>query len=515
MNTRKLLQDIGVVSIVLAGARILGFIREILIVPRFGLKHALDAWNIASSVPMTLTTLLTAGILSIVFIPIFTKYVVKDELNSLSRLVGVLFMIISIGFSILVVLGIIFAKPLILLQTRPETSPETIDIAVRLFKIMMPTFLLMAWSGLLTAIHHSFQRFVLPALGSLFVNICVVGSFLLFADTLGVYSLAYGFLAGSALQLLVQLPGVFNKNLRLDINFNMRHPALVGIGSLIIPVLLGSGVQQLKIFFEKYLASGLSMGAVTAYNTAWKVSQLPLSVFVMTISMIIFPQFAESVAKNKPDALKQNILWGLKMISYIIIPAGVGILVLAEPMSVALFQRGAVTWESAVRIAAPLAIFAIGLLPWSYTAVLLKVFYSMGDTKTPVWIACISVSFLVTAELLLVRFGTIGIAIGSVMAAFLSMLLQVIMVRKKIGNFGLTSLLISMIKITISSLAMGGVVFFLHQKAYLLVDMNSNTGRILALTFVIVIGILVYIGSMYLINRKEFSEMLGSLRRRK
>jgi putative peptidoglycan lipid II flippase len=516
MNTRKLIQDIGIVSIVLAGARILGFVREILIVPRFGLKHALDAWNIASSVPMILTTLLTTGILSIVFIPIFTKYVINQDYKALNRLIGVLLSIVTIGFSIVVVLGIIFAKPIILLQTRPSTSPETIAIAIRLFKIMMPTFLLMAWSGLLTAIHHSFQRFVLPAFGALLVNVSVVTFFLLFTDFIGVDALAYGFLVGSFFQLLIQLPGVFGKNLKLNINFEMRHPALIGIGALIIPVLLGSGIQQIKIFFEKYLASGLAMGAVSAYNTAWKVGQLPLSIFVMTVSMIIFPLFAESVAKNKPDALKHNILWGLRLISFIIIPAGIGLLVLAEPISVTLFQRGAVNMESALRIAAPLAIFSIGLLPWSYTAVLLKVFYSMGDTKTPVWIACITVPFLIGIELFLVRWGIIGIAVGSVIAAFLSMLLQVIMVRKKIGNFGLSSLLASVIKATIAAGFMGVTVWFISQKvSKLVLDMSSNTGRILSLSFAIIAGIAVYIVVMYLINGREVREVFANFRRKK
>ncbi len=513
MNTRKLLQDIGVVSIVLAGARILGFVRVTLIVPHFGFKNALDAWNIASSVPMTLTILLTAGILSIVFIPIFTKYVIKSEYKALSRLIGVLINIVSIGFSIIVLLGIIFAKPIILLLTRPDTPPETITIAVRLFRIMMPTFLLSAWSGLLTAIHHSFQRFVLPAIGGLFVNVAIVASFFLFKGSLGIDSLAWGFLVGSIFQLIVQFPGILGKNLKLDLNFDMRHPALIGIGSLIIPVILTSSINHIRFFFEKYLLS-TTIGAVSAYSTAWRVSQLPLSIFVMTISAIIFPQFAESVAKNQPDALKQNILWGLKMISYIIIPAGIGILVLAEPISITLFMRGAANYESIMKMVPPLAIFAVGLLPWSFTQVFLKVFYSLGDVKTPVWIASIVLPCFIGLEYFFIRWGIIGVAIGTVLAAFLSVLLQGVMVRKKIGNFGLTSLLISMIKITISSLAMGGVVFFLHQRAYLLVNMDSNTGRIVALTFVIVIGVLVYIGSMYLINRKEFTEMLGSFRRR-
>lgn len=515
MDVKRLLQNIGIVSIVLASARIFGFVREVIIVPRFGLSNALDAWNIASTIPMVIALLLTTGVLSAVFIPIFTKHIVNLDYKGLSRLIGVLLLIISAGFSVLVVLGIILAKPIILLQTRPNTPPVTIDTAVRLFKIMMPTVLIMAWSGLLTAIHHSFNRFVRPAIGGLLLNVTVIGALFLLTDKVGVDALAWGFLFGSVLQLLIQVPGIYGKSLRFEVNAGLKHPALAGVGALILPVLLGSGIQQIRFFFEKYLASGVAVGAVTAYTEAWKVGQLPLSIFVMTVSMVVFPLFAESVARNKPDSLKRNILWGLKLVSFIIIPAAIGVLALAEPISIALFMRGAVNYEQALRISAPLAFFAVGLLPWAFAAILLKIFYSMGDTKTPVWIACITVPVLVVLELILVRWGVIGIAIGSVIAAFVTMFLQVIMIRRKIGNFGLTSLLISIIKSTISAGVMGAAVYFISIKASLFVDMNSNTGRILALTFSIVIGVIVYIAMMYLINREELRNVFSGFRAKK
>jgi putative peptidoglycan lipid II flippase len=515
VDVKKLLQNIGVVSIVLAGARIFGFVREVIIVPRFGLSNVLDAWNIASTIPMVIALLLTTGVISAVFIPIFTKYIVNSDYKGLSKLIGVLSLIITVGFSVLVVIGFVFAKPIILLQTKPSTPPLTIDTAVRLFKIMMPTVLIMAWAGLLTAIHHSFNSFVRPAIGGLLLNVAVIGALYVLPRSAGVDALAWGFLAGSILQLLIQVPGIFSKKMKLDVNCGFKHPALAGVVALILPVLLGSGIQQIRFFFEKYLASGVAVGAVTAYTEAWKVGQLPLSIFVMTVSMVVFPLFAESVARNKPEALKRNVLWGMKLVSFIIIPAAIGVLVLSEPISVTLFMRGAVNFEQALRIAGPLAFFAVGLLPWAFAAILLKVFYSLGDTKTPVWIACITVPILVILELILVRWGVIGIAVGSVIAAFITMFLQVTMIRKKIGNFGLTSLIISVIKSTISAGVMGVAVFFISQKSVLLVDMTSNTGRILALTFSIVIGVVIYISMMYLINREELKSVFSGFTAKK
>jgi len=516
LNQRKLLKDIGIVTVVLGLARVFGFVRDTIMLPRFGMEKMTDAWNISSKIPMTISVLLMTGVFSAVFIPIFTKYIVNKDFKGLTKLVGVLFTVITVGFTVIMILGMIFAEPIVkYVLTSPGANPEMLETAINLFRIMMPAVLLMAWSGLLTGIHQSFQRFTLPAVGNLLLNLSFIAALVFLPKSWGIYVMAYGLLVGSFLLFVVQLPGVFGKNLKLNINVDLKHPALTGIGSLIIPVLLGSGISYIIPFFENYIASALMVGSVTAYTTAWKVSQLPLSIFIMTISTVIFPQFSTSVALNRPEALKYNIIWGLKLVAFIIIPCGIGILALAEPMVVTLFLRGEFTMLDAIRVAQPLSIYAIALLPWAFSAVLVKVFYSMGDTKTPVWIALISVTLLVALELIFVRiWNVMGMAIGSATAAFVSMLLQLVMVRKKIGNFGISSLLISVIKSTISAGVMGVVAFYTSHRAMNVVNQATNTGRILSLTFAIVAGIIVYIGMMYLINRAELREVFSALSRK-
>ena|GEM_PF-597816 len=514
VSTKRIIRDIGIVTMLLAGRSIVGFIREVVMASYFGRGFVMDAFGIASRIPITIANLLVVGVFSAVFLPIFTRYIVEGRKEELNRLVGVLFIIITIGFTVLVILGEVFAKPFITtFLANPKTAPETVEEAVVLFRLMLPAVLLMAWAGLAQGVHNSFQRFTMPAFGNLLFNLWMVLPMWIFPASWGIRGIAIGVLIGAVFQLGIQLPGLFGKNLKLEINFNMHHPALIGIGSLILPVLLGSGTAYIVPIFERYLASGIP-GAVAALDKAFQVSQLPLSIFVLAISTIVYPMFAEAVARNRPEALKYNILWGLRLVTIVIIPAGFGLLALAHPIVMMLFQRGEWKFIDTMVTAGPLAFYGVALLPWALTAVLIKVFYSLGDTKTPVWIALVTLSTNVILDILLLRFRVVGLSVGATCAAFLGLFLQILMVRKKIGIFGMTSLLTSVVKSTIASVAMGFTAYFIAIRANYVFNLGTNFARSVQVGFAIVAGILVYFIVLYIIDRKEINEILTVLRRR-
>lgn len=515
MSNKRVIRDIGIVTALLALRSVVGFIRDVFMASRFALDYSMDAFNIASKIPVTIANLLVVGVFSAVFLPIFTKYIIEERKEDLNRLVGILFVVITVGFSVLIILAMIFARPFIANVLTNNAPAETIDEAVVLFRLMMPAVLLMAWAGLASGIHNAFQRFTMPALGNLLFNLWMVLPLWIFPRSWGIKGVAIGVIIGAIFQLGIQLPGLFGKNLKFKINFNMRHPALVGIGSLVIPVLLGSGINYLVPFIEQFLASGLAEGAISALAYAFRISQLPLGIFVLAISSVVYPLFAEAVARNKPEALKYNIVWGLKLVVMIIIPAGFGLLALSHPIVMMLFQRGQFTIIDTVATAAPLAFYGLALLPWAIVAVLVKVFYSIGDTRTPVWVSLLTLSINVALDLALIRFGVVGLAVGATVAAYSSMLFLIIMARKKIGNFGLTGLLGSIVKSTVASMAMGVVAYLIAIRANYVINLGTNYGRSLQVGFAIVAGIAAYAVVIYLLDRKEINEMLAVLRRKK
>ncbi len=511
MSTKKVLRDIGMVTIILAIARVFGFVREMVINKSVGQGMLNDAYKLASKIPLTLALFLVGQVLSAVFIPIITRYIVEQRKEDLNKLIGVLFVVVTAIFGVIIILCYFFAGPILgrVLSQYSVTDTQTLGESVKMFYIMLPSLMLMAWSALIAGVHQSFQRFTSPAIGNLVFTATPV-VFILTVPS--IYSIAWGITIGALLQLLLMIPNLFVKGVKLQINFELRNPELLGIGSLAIPVLLGSGINYIAPFIERWFASGTGQGSLAAIDNAWQVSQLPLSIFVLAISSVVFQLFAESVAKNRPEALKYNILWSLRLFSFILIPASIGMLVLAEPIIILLFQRGEFQMLDTIRTVAPLAFYSIAMLPWAFETLLVKVFYSLGDTKTPVWIPLVHVGLLAVFDIYLVRFKLPGLAVGAAAAAFVSMSLMIFVIRKKIGGFGITSLLISILKSTIASIIMGFVAYFTSQRLLRLVDSASNLGRIVQVGFSIVLGIVVYLVIMWIIDRNELNEIVAVLR---
>ncbi len=516
MNTRKVLRDISIVTALLALRSVVGFLRDMVMASRFGIDYTMDAYNLSSQIPLTIANLLVMGVFAAVFLPIFTRYIVEERRHELNRLVGVLFIVITAGFTVIITLCMIFARPLLQYVLTNNAPLETIEEAVVLFRIMMPAVLLMAWAGLASGIHNSFQRFTMPALGNLLFNICMVLPAWIFPHSWGIRGFAIGVIIGAVLQLAVQLPGLFNRHFKLEINFNMRHPALIGIGSLVVPVLLSSSINYLVPFIEKFLASGLAQGAISALTYAFRVSQLPLSIFVLAISSVVYPMFAEAVARNRPEALKANILWGLRLVVIVIIPAGFGLLALAHPIVMMLFQRGAFTINDTVMTAAPLAFYGLAILPQAVEAVLLKVFYSLSDTRTPVWVYLSNLILLVILDVLFINLGlgVVGLALGSTISAFIRILVVIIMIRKKIGVFGMTGLFVTIAKSSFAAGVMAVVAYFVGLRAYNIINLGTNFGRSVQVGFAIIAGITAYAIVLYIIDRKQINEMIAVFRRR-
>lgn len=512
MSTKKVIRDIGIVTVILAIARVFGFVREMVINKSVGQGMLNDAYKLASKIPLTLSLFLVGQVLSAVFIPVITRFIVEHRKEELNKLVGVLFYAVTVIFLVIIALCYVFAKPVLgsLLSQYGSQAP-TVTESVNMFYIMLPSLMFMAWSSLIAGIHNSFQRFTVPAIGNLIFTATPVVLILIFPS---IYSIAWGITLGSFIQLVIMIPKLFEKGLKFNINFDLRNPELLAIGSMAIPVLLGSGVNYIAPFIERYFASGTGAGSLAAIDNAWQVSQLPLSIFVLAISSVIFPLFAESAAKNRPEALKYNILWSMRLFSFILIPASIGMLVLAEPIIILLFQRGEFTLLDTTRTVAPLAFYSIAMLPWAYETILVKVFYSLGDTKTPVWIPLVHVGLLTVFDLYLVRFKLPGLALGAAASAFISMSLMLFMIRRKIGGFGITSLLVSILKSMIASVIMGAIAYYTSLRLNFLVDRSSNLGRIVQVGFAIVLGITVYFIVMWIIDRTEMKEFMAVIRRR-
>jgi len=289
----------------------------------------------------------------------------------------------------------------------------------------------------------------------------------------------------------------------------LSHPAISEVYSLIIPVLLGSGINYLAPFIERFFGSGLPEGMISALGYSFKISQFPVGLFALAISSVVFPFLSENVVCNDSHALEENLKWALKFVMFIIIPATAGLFAISYPVVRLLFQSGEFLQSSTEMTSIALRYYSLALLPWSFTAVLVKIFYSNKDTKTPVFVALITICILFVGDALLVKVMEYrGLAFGSVIAAYINTLLLFIIVRRKYRCLRILPLLRTGVATIFSSIVMFTAIHFLLKYLESNVNLLTKFSQLLEVVILLTVGIGVYFVLVYFASKKDLKGVI-------
>ncbi len=503
-----LFKNVGIVTVGVALSRMLGLAREVVIANKFGTSAAKDAYEVGSYIPVTLSNLLVAGVFSAVFIPLFTKYIYEGRKKELKEIISVIFNQFTLVIGVILLVFYLLAPYIIKVQA-PFFDSLRFDIAKKVFEVAMPSIYFLGIAAMATGILNSLKMFGIPTLGGIIFNLSVVGIVLTLSSRLGIYSAALALVIGALGQLLIQLPWIYKSNLGYKFTFRLNHPAISEVYSLIIPVLLGSGVNYLAPFVERFFGSALSTGMISALGYSFKVSQFPVGIFALAISSVVFPSLSENVVCNNSKALEDNLRWALKFVMLIMIPAAVGLFSISYPTVRLLFQGGEFLERSTEMTSIALKYYSLALLPWSFTAVLVKIFYSNKDTRTPVYIALVTVGILFAADAFLVRnMEYRGLALGSVIAAYVNTLLLFVIVRRKYKCLRILSILKTALITITSSIFMFISIHFLFLYLEKVINLASKFNQLLEIAVLLIAGVGVYFFLIYIFNKRDLKEVI-------
>jgi putative peptidoglycan lipid II flippase len=433
LNYRFIARSSLIVSGGFLAAKVLGFVREVLIAHAFGTTGQLDAYYAAFNLPDLLFALIPGGALASVFIPVLAGYLTTDDRTGgwrlASAVLNVVFLAVAVG-SLIVTLT---APWLVAHVLAPGFSPQLQALTVDLMRLVLLSTLIFGVSGVVMGVLHAHQHFLLPAVAPVVYNLGIIFGAVVLAPRMGIFGLAWGVVAGAALHLIVQVPALIHFGARWSPTIGLGNAGAYEIVRLIGPRILTLGVVRINFLVMTNLASGLGVGSVSALNYAWDLMQLPESLIGTAIATAAFPTLAELVARGDRNGLRTTVSTTLWAILGLTVPAAIGLIVLGRPMIQLVFQRGAFDASSTQAVYWALQFYALGLVGHSTLEVATRIFYAEHDTRTPFLVAAAAMLAHLALSLTLMHgLGHGGLALANSLAVSLEVSGLLVIARRRL-----------------------------------------------------------------------------------
>ena len=414
-SDRRLLISSAIVAAGFFSSKVFGLVREILIAREFGTSGDLDAFFAATSFSDLLFSVIAGGALASIFIPIFSGYLVRGEAERRAawEFASAVVNDIFLGVTILSVLGMIFASPIVEHVLAPGFAPEHRALTANLLRLVLISTIIFGVSGTLTGILHAHNHFILPALAPSLYNLGIISGALLLVPRFGILGLAYGVVAGSAMHLLIQLPGLIVHGARYFATLGLRQTGMHHLLGLAGPRLVTMLVVRVTSIIMTNLASRAGEGSVSALSFAYSLWQFPEALIGTAIALAVFPRLAAHASQGKKGELRAMYRVALFSILGLAIPAAFVAILFARPIVSLLFERGAFTGASTELVATVLQFYALAIVGESLLELTARVFYAQRDARTPMLVA---IAAMLLRALLMLWWSTPGGAPGLALA---------------------------------------------------------------------------------------------------
>jgi putative peptidoglycan lipid II flippase len=500
-------------------SRILGFLRDAVIAHFFGAGMAADAFFVAFRIPNLWRRLVGEGALTISFIPVYTETLVRRPEEESRELTHVAFTLAGTILFVITLLGIVFS-PLLIRVIAPgwvAEAPEKFQLTVSLNRIIFPYLFFMGLFALSMGILNSRRHFAAPAIAPVFLNIFMILSVFFFYTSFQrpVMALALGVLAGGIVQFLFQIPFLVKQGISFRFNFNFRHPAMKRISLLMVPGLIGSAVYQLNVFIDTIFASFLPEGSVSYLYFADRLLEFPLGLFAVAVGIASLPSLSMLASEGRVSELKETLSFALRLVSFISIPAMIGLIALKTPIIHVLFQRGVFDDSATMKTASALLCYTVGLWAIAGARTLVPAFYALQDTWTPLRIGliCLGANVVLNA-ILMVPLKHAGLALATSLSSVLNLVLLSRAASLKLGGMDMKEVAAPLLRIFVCSLPMGLV-------SYLICSLGdwSKAGqtaeKIGLLGLGVSAGVAIYGVSSYWAKNEEMLFLLKAVRRKR
>jgi putative peptidoglycan lipid II flippase len=502
-------------TIIAAGgiaSRVLGLLREQIIAFLFGASGLVSAFGVASIVPKMIYDLLIGGMLSAALVPVFTQIAEEEGRPALWALFSRVISLVALVLAVIVLLLEILA-PQVAWLLGGGFEPELQAVLAKMIRIIAPSVLFFGLSGVATGLLYTLKRFTYPAFGAAVFNLGIIITAPLLAGRLDAFSLAVGVVIGSLMQLLVLSPDL--RGVKFQFRLGVRDPALRRILVLYLPIALGLLISNIQIAIDRRLASGTGASSIAWMDRATTLIQMPHGMVAVAISLAVLPTLSRYSAQREWDGFRQTLGQGLRMVLVLIIPATLGLLVLAQPLVALLFQHGKFTAYDTFWTSWALRYYLVGLVFAAIDWPLNYSFYAMQNTLVPALVGVLSVGvYLVAALALMGPLGFLGLVLADSIKHISHATIMLYLTRRKLGGLADMRLGQAAAKALAAS---GGMVGIMALVLLALSRFWGPSGLIAALVTVgvsAIVGFLTYLGLVLLLGVEEVDLLRNALRNR-
>jgi putative peptidoglycan lipid II flippase len=526
----KILKSASVIALATVISRICGYLRDQRVALLLGTSPAADSFILAFRIPNMIRRMTGEGALGASFIPVFTGYLRGRLRTETWQFAQRVFWDVAVILTVIAALGCVFSRQIVGSLTVLGVGHVRWDLAIYLNRIIFPCVFFLGLAALAGAILNSFHRFGLPASTSILFNVVFI------AFSFGVVyrpimnwappayrtpavALAVGIVLGAALQLVMQLPALAKLGMRFRPDVNFADAGVKKVGKLMVPVFFGMGVFQVNFFVDTIFAASSRMpeGSISSLYIADRLMELVLGSYAIALSTALLPTMSHQVAEGKHDEMKQTFGFALRVVSFITIPAAIGLILLRVPITQVLFEHGEFMARSTSLTAHALLFYSLGLPAFAAIKLITPMYYSTQDTLTPTRVGVYSLVLHVALNfVLLFGFGrylwNASPALASSLAAYFNFAALFIVFRGRYGRLGGSAIFNSLGKMALCAVAMSAVCFAAVRYSHL-ASLQHFLAKAAWLTGIIAVSVGIYFGLAWVLRCEELPELFLLLRR--
>ena len=494
----RIARNTAIFSILTGLSRIAGLVREIVASSYFGTSGPFSAFTLAFQVPNLVRNLFADAALSAAFVPVFTELLEKGRRREAFQLASTFVVLITAALTLISVFFVLVAPYLMPALTPGDKFTPALDgLAVGLAQVLFPIVLLLGLNGLLVGILNAYDHFTIPALAPLVWNFVIIALLVVLRPRFGADEQLYAYAIAVLVATFVQLAMAVPVLRRLDFEFawkvDVHDPRVRQVLVLMLPVTLSLGLINFNMLINSSLGAAVSEGAPRAIDAAFRIYMLPQGMFSVAVATVLFPALSRLAARRDLDGLRALTGTGTRQIFLLLIPAAACTLVLAEPITRLVYERGEFDADSTRLVSEALFWFSFSLPFAGANLLLTRTFFSLQRPWLPTALG--GATLLVNAAVALALykpFGVGGIVFGTAVASAAMTFGQAWYLRRELGGqLEGRETLAALTRILAASALLAGVTYGLYRVLDELVG-RALPGQIVSVGIALTAGIAAY-----------------------